>query len=148
MRPACRADKRAEIAYLRVSTAEQASNGDSLAIQRQQIAGYAMMRGWPEPEWFIDRGVSGSAPFADRPEGKRLLETAGKGEVIITAKLDRAFRNAADALATLEELKDLGGRLAHDRPRWGRHRQRHQQSDLPQLTPGVRWMAGGALAHK
>ena len=37
---------------------------------------------------------------AERPEGRRLLETAGKGDVIITAKLDRAFRNAADALAT------------------------------------------------
>jgi putative DNA-invertase from lambdoid prophage Rac len=93
-------------AYLRVSTAEQAGNGDSLATQRQQVAGYAMMRGWPEPEYFIDRGVSGSVRFADRPEGKQLLETARKGDVIITAKLDRAFRNAADALTTLEELKD------------------------------------------
>jgi DNA invertase Pin-like site-specific DNA recombinase len=36
------------------------------------------------------------------------LETVEKGDVIITAKLDRAFRNAADALATLEELKDQG----------------------------------------
>jgi putative DNA-invertase from lambdoid prophage Rac len=94
-------------AYARVSTSEQ-SNGDSLATQRQQIEGYAMMKGWHIAEFFIDGGVSGSVPFADRPEGKRLLETAGKGDVIITAKLDRAFRNAADALATLEELKDLG----------------------------------------
>jgi putative DNA-invertase from lambdoid prophage Rac len=95
-------------AHLRVSTAEQAANGDSLATQRQQIAGYAMMRGWPEPEWFIDRGVSGSVPLADRPEGKRLLEAVETGDVIITAKLDRAFRSAADALGTLEELKDQG----------------------------------------
>ena len=67
-----------------------------------------MMKGWLIAEFFIDGGVSGSVRFADRPEGKRLLETAGKGDVIVTAKLDRAFRNAADALATLEELKDLG----------------------------------------
>ena len=53
-------------AYLGVSTAEQASNGDSLATQRQQVAGYAMMRGWSEPEYFIDRGVSGSVSLADR----------------------------------------------------------------------------------
>ena len=32
--------------YIRVSTAEQASNGDSLETQRQQITGYAMMKGW------------------------------------------------------------------------------------------------------
>jgi DNA invertase Pin-like site-specific DNA recombinase len=95
-------------AYLRVSTAEQASNGDSLATQRQQVAGYAMMRGWSDPEYFIDRGVSGSVPFVDRLQGKRLMETVEKGDVIITAKLDRAFRNARDALDTLEELKDLG----------------------------------------
>jgi putative DNA-invertase from lambdoid prophage Rac len=95
-------------AYLRVSTAEQAGNGDSLATQRQQVTGYAMMRGWPEPECFTDAGVSGSVPLAERPEGKRLLQAVEKGDVIITAKLDRAFRSAADALGTLEEMKDQG----------------------------------------
>jgi putative DNA-invertase from lambdoid prophage Rac len=95
-------------AYLRVSTSEQASNGDSLATQRQQIAGYCMMRGWPEPEFFVDAGVSGSVPLAERPEGKQLLEAADKGDMIVAARLDRAFRSAADALGTLEELKDQG----------------------------------------
>ena len=95
-------------AYARVSTVEQASNGDSLAAQRQQVEGYAMMKGRQISDFFVDGGVSGSIPFAQRPEGKRLLETVEKGDVIITAKLDRAFRNARDALDTLEELKDLG----------------------------------------
>jgi putative DNA-invertase from lambdoid prophage Rac len=104
--------------YCRVSTAEQASNGDSLDTQRQQITGYAMMKGWTVAEFFIEGGVSGSTPLADRPEGKRLLETAKAGDVIITPRLDRAFRSASDALGTLEELKadgiglhmiDLGG---------------------------------------
>jgi putative DNA-invertase from lambdoid prophage Rac len=52
--------------------------------------------------------VSGSIPLIERPEGKRLLETVGKGDIIITAKLDRAFRSAADALAVLEEFKAQG----------------------------------------
>jgi putative DNA-invertase from lambdoid prophage Rac len=95
-------------AYLRVSTSEQASSGDSLATQRQQVIGYAMMRGWEVTEFFIDGGVSGSVPLAERPEGKRLLEAVEKSDVIITAKLDRAFRSAADALGTLEEMKDQG----------------------------------------
>jgi putative DNA-invertase from lambdoid prophage Rac len=95
-------------AYLRVSTAEQAGNGDSLATQRQQVAGYAMMKGWDVAAFFIDGGVSGSVPLAERPEGRRLLEAVARGDVIITAKLDRAFRSAADALGTLEELKDQG----------------------------------------
>ena len=41
-------------------------------------------------------------------EGKRLLATVGKGDVIVTAKLDRAFRSATYALAVLEEMKDQG----------------------------------------
>jgi putative DNA-invertase from lambdoid prophage Rac len=59
------------LAYARVSTAEQAANGDSLATQRQQIEGYAMMKGWQIAEFFIDGGVSGSVPLAERPEGRR-----------------------------------------------------------------------------
>jgi DNA invertase Pin-like site-specific DNA recombinase len=94
--------------YSRVSTSEQADEGVSLAAQQQQIAGYAMMKGWVVAEVFVDRGVSGSVPLADRPEGRRLLAAAGKGDVIVTAKLDRAFRSAADALVTLEEFKNEG----------------------------------------
>jgi putative DNA-invertase from lambdoid prophage Rac len=94
--------------YCHVSTTEQADEGVSLAAQQQQITGYAMMKGWQVAEFFVERAVSGSIPLADRPEGKRLLAAAGKGDVIITAKLDRAFRSAADALAVLEEFKDQG----------------------------------------
>ena len=94
--------------YSRVSTSEQADEGASLAAQQQQIAGYAMMKGWTVAEHFVERAVSGSTPLADRPEGKRLLSTIGRGDVVVSAKLDRAFRSAADALAVLEELKDQG----------------------------------------
>ncbi|HZP75846.1 MAG TPA: recombinase family protein [Pseudolabrys sp.] len=104
--------------YARVSTAEQANSGNSLQTQEQQIRGYAMMRGWSLAEVFVDAGISGSVPLAERAEGRRLLATVGEGDTIITAKLDRAFRSAFDALATLEDLKrsrvslhmiDLGG---------------------------------------
>jgi putative DNA-invertase from lambdoid prophage Rac len=94
--------------YSRVSTAEQADEGVSLAAQAQQIAGYCLMKGYELAEHFVERGVSGSTPLADRPEGKRLLATIGKGDIVVSAKLDRAFRSAADALAVLEEFKDQG----------------------------------------
>jgi DNA invertase Pin-like site-specific DNA recombinase len=106
------------LGYGRVSTTEQANNGMSLDTQKQQIVGYAMMKGWAVAEFFIDGGVSGSVPLADRPEGRRLLAALQPGDVVITAKLDRAFRSASDALGTLEQLKedkvglhmiDLGG---------------------------------------
>src|SRR5271168_4174345 len=92
--------------YCRVSTAEQANSGLSLETQQQQITGYAMMKGWTVAEFFVEAGVSGSVPLADRPEGQRLLSSLQPGDIIITAKLDRAFRSAADALGTLEQLKD------------------------------------------
>jgi DNA invertase Pin-like site-specific DNA recombinase len=104
--------------YCRVSTAEQANGGLSLDQQKQQIAGYGMMKGWQVAEFFIEAGVFGSVPLADRPEGQRLLAALQPGDVVVAAKLDRAFRSAADALETLEELKkdkiglhliDLGG---------------------------------------
>src|SRR5258707_4761339 len=104
--------------YVRVSTAEQANAGLSLETQQQQITGYSMIKGWAVVEFFIEAGVSGSVPLADRPEGRRLLTTLQPGDTVITAKLDRAFRSAADALGTLEQLKedkiglhmiDLGG---------------------------------------
>jgi putative DNA-invertase from lambdoid prophage Rac len=55
-----------------VSTAEQAKGGDSLDTQRQQITGYAVMKGWAVAEFFREGGVSGSTPLAERPESKRL----------------------------------------------------------------------------
>src|SRR3954470_1922070 len=104
--------------YVRVSTAEQADEGSSLASQQRMIEGYALMKGWTVAELFVEAGVSGSVALADRPEGLRLLQSLRSGDVIVTAKLDRAFRSAADALGTLEQLKedkislhmiDLGG---------------------------------------
>jgi putative DNA-invertase from lambdoid prophage Rac len=51
---------------------------------------------------------SAGATMAERPEGHRLLQAVSKGAIVITAKLDRMFRSAADALVTLEELKRQG----------------------------------------
>ena len=92
--------------YCRVSKSEQATSGLSLNVQQQQIRGYAMMKGWDISEFFIEPGISGSVALAERPEGRRLLAALQAGDTIITAKLDRAFRSAADALGTLEQLKD------------------------------------------
>ncbi len=47
------------LGYVRVSTIEQASNGESLDTQRRQIIGYAMMKGWEVDEVFVEGGVSG-----------------------------------------------------------------------------------------
>jgi putative DNA-invertase from lambdoid prophage Rac len=96
--------------YLRVSTVEQASNGNSFDAQRDRLAGYGLMQGRKDlrTETFIDSGVSGSIALADRPAGTRLLAAVKRGDAIVSTKLDRMFRSAADALTMLEDLKAKG----------------------------------------
>lgn len=94
--------------YARVSTGRQASEGESLDVQERQIGGYATMHGLSVDRMFVERGISGSTPLRERPEGCDLLEVAEAGDVIITAKLDRMFRSALDALDVLARLQDRG----------------------------------------
>ena len=94
--------------YVRVSTTRQADEGESLAVQRRQLEGYGTMQGWKLDKVFVEKAVSGSAPLADRPQGKGLLAALQWGNVIVTAKLDRMFRSAVDALNELARLKDQG----------------------------------------
>ena len=91
--------------YARVSTSDQADNGVSLDEQQRRIEGRCLEQGWHLAEMFVERGVSGSVPFADRPEGGRLLRQLQAGDIVISPKLDRVFRSSLDALHTIEELK-------------------------------------------
>ena len=104
--------------YCRVSTTRQADEGESLDVQQRQIEGYAHMQGLALDRVFIERGVSGAKPLAERPEGAALLALLKPGDAVITPKLDRMFRSALDALDVLGRLKaggvslhmiDLGG---------------------------------------
>jgi len=54
---------------------------------------------------YIDAGISGSTPLARRPEGAKLLAAVRPGDVVLAAKLDRMFRNALDALQTIQTFK-------------------------------------------
>jgi putative DNA-invertase from lambdoid prophage Rac len=94
--------------YVRVSTIAQADEGESLDVQQRQIAGYATMHGLEVAKVFVERGVSGSKPLGDRPEGAKLLAILQPGDVVITPKLDRMFRSALDALDVLGKLKAAG----------------------------------------
>jgi DNA invertase Pin-like site-specific DNA recombinase len=94
--------------YTRVSTDQQADEGESLTTQERQIAGYALMLGLTIDRTLVEKGVSGSMPLADRPQGAALLAMVKAGDTIITPKLDRMFRSALDALAILGDLKERG----------------------------------------
>ncbi len=109
--------------YARVSTERQADEGVSLEEQIRRIEGRALEQGWQIAEVFIERGISGSVPLGDRPEGARLVAALQPGDVVIAAKLDRMFRSAWDALNVIRDfqhrrislwLLDLGGDVSGD----------------------------------
>jgi putative DNA-invertase from lambdoid prophage Rac len=94
--------------YTRVSTGRQAEDGESLGAQQRKIEGYAMMQGMQVDSMFVERGISGSTPLGERPEGAKMLSVLQPGDTIITPKLDRMFRSALNALDVLGKLKDGG----------------------------------------
>ena len=108
------------VAYVRVSTEEQALEGVSLDAQEARIRAYCTMRGFELSEVVVDAGVSAGKPLANREGGRRVLEALRSRKVagVVALKLDRLFRNAADCLATVEtwdragvalHLVDMGG---------------------------------------
>lgn len=100
---------RQAIGYVRVSTDQQADEGVSLDAQRARIAAYATAAGLQLVEIIEDPAVSGGAPLESRPGGARLVAASRKGKLdVVALKLDRLFRDAADAL-TVTRAWDKGG---------------------------------------
>ena len=81
------------IAYVRVSTEEQAASGAGLDAQRAAIAAEAERRGLPIVAEYADEGVSGSRH--DRPGLTAALDSldSGAASVLMVAKLDRLSRS-------------------------------------------------------
>jgi putative DNA-invertase from lambdoid prophage Rac len=94
--------------YSRVSTTAQADEGESLEVQRRQVEGWCHMQGQVLACQYIERGVSGSIPITERPEGAIMWKRLQRGDMIIASKLDRLFRSALDALQTVAALKEQG----------------------------------------
>ena len=65
--------------YARVNTSRQAEEGESLDVQQRTIAGYALTLGLTVDRMFIERGVSGSVPLAERAEGSRCWRPSSPG---------------------------------------------------------------------
>jgi DNA invertase Pin-like site-specific DNA recombinase len=63
----------------------------------------------PDEELFIDI-ISGSVPFAERPEGKRLIQSVESGDINYVSfhAIDRAGRNTINVLQTLQYFYDKG----------------------------------------
>lgn len=89
----------ASIAYYRVSTADQ-----SIEAQRHALTSNAPNGRFDEE--FVDEGVSGAIPAAERPGFSRLLTYIRKGDVLHVYAVDRLGRDALDIQATVRRLLD------------------------------------------
>jgi len=84
------------IAYVRVSTEEQANSRAGLEAQRSAIATEAEARGWTLVRVVEDAGFS--AKDLKRPGIRAVLEAmkAGEADTLVVAKLDRLSRSMLD----------------------------------------------------
>lgn len=83
------------IGYIRVSTVEQAENGNGLAAQEKAIFEYCARQELEVVEMFRDEGTSGANGEAVRPGLASLLAALeeGKAEVLVIDTLDRLARD-------------------------------------------------------
>lgn len=95
--------------YCRVSTDQQASEGDSIASQIDALERYAKSHGYTIVDRYVDDGVSGSL-LNERDELQRMLDDVKKREIdiILFTKLDRFFRNVKNYLNTQAILDEYG----------------------------------------
>ncbi len=103
--------------YVRVSTARQANEGESLDVQRRQIEGYALMHGLTLTGVLVEEGVSGSVPVEERPVGGPLFAKLQRGDIVIAAKLDRPVPLGPRRAQSRREPQDAGRQAPSARPR-------------------------------
>ena len=97
------------VAYLRVSTDEQAATGHGLETQEKAVTAFAESQSYDLVEVITDPGISGATRPADRPGFARVLELAGAGgfDVLLVAKIDRLSRDIRHAMTTVSDLAEL-----------------------------------------
>ena len=85
------------VAYIRVSTADQHDERQRAALEKYGI-----------DEYFSEKI---SAKDANRPELQRMLQYVRKGDTVYVHDFSRLARSTADLLAIVQQLQDKGVRL-------------------------------------
>jgi len=96
------------MAYLRVSTDEQADSGLGLAAQARAVEELAARLSLEVVATFTDEGVSGAKSLEGRPELLAAVDALGKGDALLVAKRDRLGRDVI-LVAMLERLVERKG---------------------------------------
>lgn len=94
--------------YIRVSTDEQAINGDSLRTQREELTKFALKNNYHIYDIYEDDGFS--ATNLKRPALQRMLEDVRNGKInrILITKLDRLSRGVRNYYKILDVLDEHG----------------------------------------
>ncbi len=100
------------IAYVRVSTGEQAASGLSLAAQRRRLTAYVAAHGLTLADVAEDAGIS-ARRTNNRPALQRALSALSRGEAdgLVAVKLDRLSRTTRDVLDLVARAEREGWAL-------------------------------------
>ncbi|PIW10458.1 MAG: recombinase family protein, partial [Caldiserica bacterium CG17_big_fil_post_rev_8_21_14_2_50_35_7] len=94
--------------YMRVSTPDQAEEGESLELQKERILEYIKAQNWKLFKIYEDAGLSGGS--TKRPAFQELLkDTQNKlFDVVLVYKIDRLSRSIVDFFNTLQLFEKQG----------------------------------------
>ena len=101
------------VAYIRVSTAGQVSDGYGLSIQEKAVRAWAKANGHRIVRLVREEGVSGAKDAVDRPglsEALTLIQD-GTAEGVLIPRLDRLARSVTVQEATLAFVWRHGGKV-------------------------------------
>ena len=96
------------IGYTRVSTAKQASDGDSLDVQRDKVATYCDLHDYELVDMYEDAGASAKDLKRNGLRAALGALEAGEADGLVVFKLDRLTRSTADLGRLLEEFEAHG----------------------------------------
>lgn len=88
--------------YARVSTQEQAENGNSLDFQIEKLKAYCQLHEFKIVGEYVDAGVSGAK--SERPALNKLKKDIDKIDIVLIYKLDRLSRSIKDTMYLVEDL--------------------------------------------
>ena len=88
------------IIYVRVSTTDQADNGQSLDAQEAKARAWAEYNGYDVKAVHVDAGLSGRRAD-NRPALQEALSDLGPGDALIIYSLSRLARSTRDAICCL-----------------------------------------------
>lgn len=101
------------VAYIRVSTDRQATDGTSLVTQRRRVVEYVTFKGYKLVKQFVEEGES--AKTDNRPVLQEMLQFCEKErggiDILIFPKIDRFARYSEDYHHLKRYLRELGIRI-------------------------------------